>query len=99
MVKPGTPCTLRYEAPKSAGAPRPGQKVRSVPGGACYRIDRVQLGRGEPAPGCRRYLLFCTRLRRDEIPADGRGVWLLAWDRRRGKRGTFVPPILRAGER
>ncbi len=74
--EPGSTCRLSYDC--GDRTPEPGDFVRTVPGGSCYRIDGVR-----QSPRIHgRFYLACTRLPRDAVQLDAPGVWDLTWYRR-----------------
>lgn len=73
---PGTVCRLSYDC--GDDRPEPGDFVRTVPRGSCYRIDHVKA-----SPRLRgRFYLSCTRLDVDAVQLGEPGVWPLYWYRR-----------------
>jgi hypothetical protein len=81
----GTTCTIRYRIPADyAELPdiEPGDFLRTVPRGTCYRVDVARPVKSTRWPGARCYALTCTRLGRDAVQLGEPGVYSLVWDSR-----------------
>jgi hypothetical protein len=84
----GTTCRIRYCVPVDLHPPEPGDFLRTVSRGTCYRIDEVRETPPRPArPGMRCLSLLCVRLGLDAVQLDDPGVFDLVWDRRRRSGG------------
>lgn len=83
----GTTCRIRYRIPADCNQPEPGDFLRTVPRGTCYRIDEVHETPPRPqCPGWRCLSLLCMRLGLDAVQLGEPGVFDLVWDSRRRSR-------------